>query len=253
MSQGKRLEGKVALITGAGDGIGASTAALFQREGATVLAADKRAEALKQWDNVEHVVPVLADVTSPEDVKLMVAEAEHRYGRLDILCNIAGITDMQYPLLEADDERWERILDTDLKGTFRVCRQAVPLMLKSGGGAIVNIGSYAASRGNHGICYTTAKAGVVGLTKSIAFEYGDQGIRCNVINPGCIKTNIFVNSGGEAHPLGTQRLMKIITALPDGWEGMPEDVAHACLFLCSDESRYINGAALAVDGGMSAF
>ncbi|MDF2926637.1 MAG: hypothetical protein K0R57_5551 [Paenibacillaceae bacterium] len=245
-----RLAGKVALITGAGNGIGYATAKLFAEEGATVIAADISEKDLAQWDGVENVIPVLADITKLEDIERMVGEAESRFGRLDALCNIAGINDLSYPLDETDDERWDRVHNIDLKAPFRICRRAVPTMIQGGGGAIVNIGSYAALRGNHGPSYTAAKAGVVGLTKSIAVGYGKQGIRCNVIHPGGTRTDIGQHSGGNYHPAG-QALSKTIMTFPVNWFGMPEDIARTCLFLCSDDSKQINGAEIAVDGGMS--
>ncbi|TWH57272.1 NAD(P)-dependent dehydrogenase (short-subunit alcohol dehydrogenase family) [Desulfitobacterium sp. LBE] len=246
-----RLEGKVALITGAGNGIGYAAAQLFAGEGAKVIAADILEKDLAGWNGVENVIPVLADITKLEDIERMVGEAETRFGRLDAVCNIAGINDLSYPLDATDDERWDRVHNIDLKAPFRICRRAVPTMIQGGGGSIVNIGSYAALRGNHGPSYTSAKAGVVGLTKSIAFAYGKQGIRCNIIHPGGTRTDIGAHSGGDYHPAG-QALSKIVAAMPVNWFGMPEDIARACLFLCSDDARHINGAEIAVDGGMSA-
>ncbi|MDR1619403.1 MAG: SDR family oxidoreductase, partial [Clostridiales bacterium] len=174
-----RLEGKVVLITGAGNGMGFATTKLFLEEGARVVAADISEKDLAQWNGVENVVPVLADITKLEDIERMVGEAEKRFGRLDAVCNIAGINDLCYPLEETDDARWDKIHNIDLKAPFRICRRAIPTMVKGGGGSIVNIGSYAAVRGNHGPSYTAAKAGINGLTKSIAVEYGKKGIRCN--------------------------------------------------------------------------
>ncbi|WP_052422031.1 SDR family NAD(P)-dependent oxidoreductase [Paenibacillus sp. FSL P4-0081] len=181
--QGK-LNGKVVLITGAGSGMGYATTKLFVEEGAKVVAVDYSEEAIKQWDNTENVIALVGDVTELEDIDRMVGEAEQQFGRLDCVCNIAGINDLSYPLDATDDERWDRVMDIDLKAPFRICRKAVPVMIKSGGGSIVNIGSYASERGNHGPSYTAAKAGLTGLTKSIAVGYGKEGIRCNIINPG---------------------------------------------------------------------
>lgn len=196
------------------------------------------------------MLPLQVDVTKAEDVKRMIQESVKRFGRIDALCNVAGINDLNYPLLDTDDARWDRVMDLDLKAPFRICREVVPVMLQNGGGTIVNIGSYAALRGNHGPSYTAAKAGLEGLTRSIAFGYGDQGIRCNIIHPGGTNTNIGEHSGGDYHPAG-QRLSKIVAAFPKGWFGQPEDIARVCLFLCSDDASHINGAVLAVDGGMS--
>ncbi|MEK3697933.1 SDR family oxidoreductase [Paenibacillus sp. FSL R10-2199] len=247
--QGK-LNGKVVLITGAGSGMGYATTKLFVEEGAKVVAVDYSEEAIKQWDNTENVIALVGDVTELEDIDRMVGEAEQQFGRLDCVCNIAGINDLSYPLDATDDERWDRVMDIDLKAPFRICRKAVPVMIKSGGGSIVNIGSYASERGNHGPSYTAAKAGLTGLTKSIAVGYGKEGIRCNIINPGGTNTNIHKNSGGAYHPAG-QALSKIVASFPVNSYGQPEDIAKACLFLCSDDAKQINGAVLAVDGGMA--
>lgn len=245
-----RLKGKVALITGAGNGMGYETVKLFAAEGANVIAVDLREGDLKKWQGVENVVPILGDVTSIDDIERMVSTAENQFGRLDAICNIAGINDLNYPLEDTDDQRWDKVHDIDLKAPFRICRRAIPTMIKSGGGSIVNIGSYAAVRGNHGPSYTSAKAGLIGLSQSIAFSYGKDGIRCNVINPGGTKTNIGEHSGGQYHPAG-QKLSAIIQAMPVNWYMTPDEIAKACLFLCSDDASRINGAVLAVDGGMA--
>lgn len=154
-----RLDGKVALITGAGSGVGEATTGLFAREGAKVLAVDINEAHVQQWSGADNVTPLLADVTRIDDVNRMIEAVTATHGRLDIVCNIAGMNDLCYPLLETDDARWDRILDLDLKAPFRICRAAIPVMIEGGGGAIVNIGSYAALRGNHGPSYTAAKAG----------------------------------------------------------------------------------------------
>ncbi len=247
-----RLEGKVALITGAGSGMGAATTGLFAEEGATVIAVDINGQALAQWNGVERVVPCQADITRLEDIDRMISLAEDQYGRLDILCNIAGINDLCYPLLDTSDERWDRVFDLDLKAPFRICRRAVKGMVDKGGGAIVNIGSYAAVRGNHGPSYSAAKHGIVGLSLSIAVAFAEKGIRCNVINPGGTNTNIATNSGGDYHPEGIGMLSNIVTSFPINLMCEPIEIARTALFLCSDEATHINGAVVAVDGGMSA-
>jgi NAD(P)-dependent dehydrogenase (short-subunit alcohol dehydrogenase family) len=246
-----RLIDKIALVTGAGNGVGCATTKLYADEGARVIAVDISGEALEQWQGKANVIPVQADITKQEDIDRMVGEAEKRFSRLDILCNIAGVNDLSYPLTEVEDALWDRLMEVDLKAPFRICRRVVPLMLAGGGGSIINIGSYAAIRGNHGPTYTAAKAGVVGLTRSIAFAYGGRGLRCNVVNPGGLKTDIGAHSGGNYHPEGQAPLSAIMKALPVKWYGEPEDIAKLMLWLGSDESKYINGAVIAADGGMS--
>jgi NAD(P)-dependent dehydrogenase (short-subunit alcohol dehydrogenase family) len=247
-----RLKGKVALITGAGSGIGYAMTKLFAEQGANVAAVSRQQESLRKWQDVENVIPVQADITKLEDINRMVEYAENRFGKLDILCNVAGINDLCYPLDETSDERWDNVINLDLKAPFQICRKAIKGMINRGGGVILNIGSYAAVRGNHGPSYTAAKSGLTGLSLSIAVAYANKGIRCNVINPGAVNTQISAHSGGEYHPGGLRMFLDITDKLPVSWGGEPEDIAPTALFLCSDESKHVNGAVVAVDGGMSA-
>lgn len=247
-----RLKGKTALITGAGSGIGYAMTKLFAEHGARVAAIALRDESLNKWQNVENVLPIQADITRGEDVERMIERAEKRLGGLDIVCNVAGINDLGYPLDETSDERWDKVINLDLKAPFQICREAVKGMAQRGGGVILNIGSYAAVRGNHGPSYSAAKHGLVGLSLSIAVCYASKGIRCNVINPGAVRTQISAHSGGEYHPAGLKMFMDIAGKLPVNWVCEPAEIAATALFLCSDESRHINGAVVAVDGGMSA-
>ena len=247
---GNRLEDKVAIVTGAGNGMGNATAKLFIEQGAKVAAVDIREDDLAEFAGNPNAMTVYADITRMDDIDHMVDVALSAFGRIDILCNIAGINDLSYPLEETDDERWDRVMNIDLKAPFRICRKVVPLMVKTGGGSIINIGSYAVLRGNHGPSYTAAKAGVEGLTKSIAFAYAKRGIRANVIHPGGTMTNIGAHSGGDYHA-AQAKLSGIIAAMPVNFMMQPEDIAKACLFLASDDAEHINGAVLSVDGGMS--
>jgi NAD(P)-dependent dehydrogenase (short-subunit alcohol dehydrogenase family) len=247
-----RLQGKAALITGAGSGIGYAMTKLFVEQGARVAAVSLHEESVRKWQGVANVVPIQADVTKLADIDRMVDEAEKRFGKLDILCNVAGINDLCYPLDETSDERWDNVIDLDLKAPFRVCRKAIVGMVARGSGVILNIGSYAAVRGNHGPSYTAAKAGLTGLSLSIAVAYASKGIRCNVLNPGGVRTQIGAHSGGEYHHEGIRMFRGIVEKLPVNWVGDPQDIAPTALFLCSDESKHVNGAVVAVDGGMSA-
>jgi NAD(P)-dependent dehydrogenase (short-subunit alcohol dehydrogenase family) len=157
-----------------------------------------------------------------------------------------------YPLDETSDERWDAVVNLDLKAPFQICRKAITGMVQRGSGVILNIASYAAVRGNHGPSYSAAKHGLIGLTLSIAVGYANKGIRCNAINPGAVNTGIRDHSGGEYHPEGLKTFRAITAGLPVNWHCEPEDIAPTALFLCSDEARHVNGAVVAVDGGMSA-
>jgi NAD(P)-dependent dehydrogenase (short-subunit alcohol dehydrogenase family) len=248
-----RLMGKTALITGAGNGMGYAMAKLFAQEGAQVAAVSLHQESLASWRSTENVAPIQADVTRLEDINRMIEQAEHRFGKLDIVCNVAGIHDQCYPLHETTDELWDRVIALDLKAPFQICRKVIPDMAERGSGVILNIGSaYASIRGNHGASYTSAKHGIVGLTLSIAVAYASKGIRCNAISPGSVNTRIGAHSGGRAHPEGTKLVMDLIACFPGKQACEPEDVAKAALFLCSDEALHVNGAVVAVDGGLSA-
>jgi len=201
---------------------------------------------------MKNVLAIRADITRLTEVNRMIDETEQRFGKLDIVCNVAGINDLCYPLHETSDERWDQVLNLDLKAPFQICRRAVQGMMARGGGVILNVASYAAVRGNHGPSYSAAKHGLIGLTLSIAVAYARKGIRCNAINPGAVNTGIESKSGGDYHREGLQMFLDIAAKLPVKWECEPDEIAPTALFLCSDESRHVNGAIVAVDGGMSA-
>ena len=228
------LKDKVFIITGAASGMGKATATRFEAEGAYVIAADRNDAVMSEWAGHENVTPIAVDITDLDGIKTLVQTARDKFGRLDGVCNIAGINDLSYPLLETDDERWDTVMNIDLE---------------SGGGSIVNIGSYAALRGNHGPSYTAAKAGLQGLTKSIAFAFAKQNIRCNIIHPGACATGLTM--GGQVYHEAQAPLTALCQAMPVNWFGNPVEIANACAFLCSDEAKWINGAVISVDGGMA--
>ena len=244
-----KLKDKVFIITGISSGMGKAAAEQFTAEGAIVVGSVRKETDAQVWADNDSVLPVLADVNHLDDIKRMVAVVKEKYGRLDGICNIAGINDLCYPLLETDDERWETVINTDLRAPFWIMREAMPLLIASGGGSIVNIGSYAALRGNHGPSYTAAKAGLEGLTKSVAFEFAKQNVRCNIIHPGGCATRLTM--GGHSYHTAMQSMSAIMQAMPVNSFGQPEDIARACVFLCSDDAKWINGAVISIDGGMS--
>lgn len=246
-----RLENKVFIITGAASGMGKATTAKFEAEGAKIVACDRNEEVLTVWADHENVTPIVVDVTNMDDIKKMVATAKDTYGKLDGVCNIAGINDHSFPLLECDDERWDLIMDIDLKAPFRIIREAMPLLQENGGGSIVNIGSYAALRGNHGPSYTAAKSGLEGLTKSVAFGYAKDNVRCNIIHPGGCATGLTMGPWAAHYHAAQAPLTAICKAMPIRGFGMPEEIANVCAFLCSDEASWVNGAVVSVDGGAS--
>jgi NAD(P)-dependent dehydrogenase (short-subunit alcohol dehydrogenase family) len=252
-----RLQGKVALVTGAASGIGAATARLFAREGARVMLADIQdapgrtvADQIAADGGIARYVH--CDVATAEDVAGMVRAAVTAFGRLDILVNNAGLGRGGF-VTELTEEDWDRVLDVDLKSVYLGCKYAIPEMRKTGGGAIVNTASVAGLRGSARLtAYSAAKAGVINLTRSIAAEAGQYGIRVNCVCPGIIRTPIWrtvIDLPAESQDAVWQRMAARVLL---GRVGLPEDVARAILFLASDDAAYITGAALVVDGGLTA-
>ncbi|MGO1622006.1 SDR family NAD(P)-dependent oxidoreductase [Flaviflexus sp.] len=239
-------------MTGAGNGMGEATTKLFAEEGATVYGVDIKSDALKKWEDNPNVIPVVADLLDNDDIENLFNLVKVREGKLDILANIAGINDLCYPLLDTTEERWDMVIDLDLKVPFLLSQKAVEMMLPKESGVIINVGSDAAYRGNHGPSYSAAKHGLMGLTFSVAAGYADKGIRCNAINPGGVNTNIAENSGGEYHEEGMKWLGMATGNVPVPY-GEPIEIARAALWLSVDEAHHINGALVPVDAGLSAF
>jgi NAD(P)-dependent dehydrogenase (short-subunit alcohol dehydrogenase family) len=243
-----RLKDKVAVITGAGSGMGKAMAELFAAEGARLVLADisgKQDEVAAAIGN--GAIAVHADVSNEADVQAMIAAAETSFGRLDILCNNAGFGGGMAPLHEQTTEAWDRVHATNLRGAFFGIKYGVISMMKSGGGAIVNTTSASGVVGwkGHSI-YGAAKAGVNQLTKSAALDYADYGIRINAIAPGTIWTGLVpASKENPAPPPGVFRLAGIPI---DRW-GLASEIAQAALFLASDASSYTTGTILPVDGG----
>jgi NAD(P)-dependent dehydrogenase (short-subunit alcohol dehydrogenase family) len=250
-----RLEGKVALITGAGGGIGREAALLFAREGASVVVADfADAAGAGTVAAVEasggRARFVHADVSRAPDARAMIAAAEETYGRLDILFNNAGI----FPaadgsVLETDEETWDLVLAVNLKGVFLGCKYGIPALLRAGGGSIVNTASFVALMGaaTPQIAYTASKGGVLALTREIAVEFARRGIRANALCPGPVDTPLLAELLSDP-----ARRARRMVHIPTGRLARASEVAQAALFLASDESSYINGATFTVDGGITA-
>ena len=240
-----RLKNKVAIITGAGRGIGRATAVLFAKEGAKVVVAEidsKEGEKIVSLIKTAHgeAFFVQVDVTNTDDVEKMINSAIEKYGRLDVLFNNAGI-ELTGKVEDMTEANWDKLLNINLKGIFLCCRYAVPQMLKQGEGVIINIASIAGLFGlvNEG-AYCASKGGIIALTKAMAMDYAGKNIRVNCICPGPIATRL------------TPYRPSVIEKIPMGRLGKPEEVAAAALFLASSESSFITGHALLVDGGFTA-
>ena len=245
--------GKVAFITGAGNGIGRATALAFARKGANVVVADvlqqgNQETAQKIEDFGGRVLAVKCDVTKTEDVKTALDKTIETFGRLDFAFNNAGVEQKKAPIAEIAEEEWDRIVDTDLRGVFLCMKYEIPLLIKQGGGAIVNTSSGAGIIGiKSGAAYTAAKHGVIGLTRAAALDYASQNIRINAVAPGYIDTPMMDRfTGGTAE--GREQ---VISQEPIGRAGQPEEIANAVVWLCSDASSFVVGHALVVDGGQT--
>lgn len=243
-----RLQNKTAVITGAGSGMGRAMAELFARKGANVVLGDISGQQDAVAGRIgAAAVPVHADVADEGDVQKLIATAEERFGRLDVLVNNAGFGGGMAPLHEQTTESWDRVHSVNIRGVFFCMKYGVISMLKSGGGSIVNIGSASGTIGwKHHSIYGAAKAGVHQLTKAAALDYADQNIRVNAIAPGTIWTGLVKQSQEfAAPPPGGFRLPGIPM---DRW-GLASEIAAAALFLASDEASYVTGTILPVDGG----
>jgi len=247
------LKNKVAIVTGGGQGIGRAIALRFAREGADVVVAGRTLEKVEVTaKDIEEIgsrsLALKADVSVASDVARMVKAAVDKFGRIDILVNNAGIVIRKnffdYPE-EYTEEDWNKTMDINLKGVFLCCKEVVPVMLKQRKGKIVNISSMSGLSGDRGGAYGPSKAGVINLTASMALELAPYKINVNVICPGAIETPM--SAPATATPEKTERMLRCI---PYGRIGQPEDIASAALFLASDESDYMVGSVVIVDGGM---
>ncbi len=235
---------KVALVTGAARGIGLATAHRFLREGWQVVMLDRDGEELRKVaQGLNAALPIIADVSVPEDVDKSIAEITERFGRLDALVNNAGVADFG-PITETSFERWRRIMATNLDGVFLTSQAATPLLAKEGSGAIVNIASISGLRASTlRVAYGTSKAAVIQLTLQQAAELGEIGIRANAVAPGPVRTKL-------AMAVHTPEIIAAYhDALPLNRYGSEEEISNAIWFLCSDEASYITGQVLAADGG----
>ena len=247
-----RLDGKVALITGASSGMGRVASELFVAEGARVVVADVDdvAGAAVAANLGSNATFVHADVAQADDCDAMVAHALNTFGDLHVLYNNAGV----FPaddggVLETPEATWERVMAINLKGVWLGCKAAIPAMLESGGGSIINVASFVAIVGaaTAQIAYTSSKGGVLSMTREIAVEYGRRGIRANSLCPGPIETPMLLELMSDP-----ARRARRLVHIPMGRLGRAEELAKAALFLASDDSSFMTGASLVVDGGITA-
>jgi NAD(P)-dependent dehydrogenase (short-subunit alcohol dehydrogenase family) len=252
---GTRLAGKVAIVTGAGsraEGIGNGRAAaiLFAREGAKVLLVDRQREAAAATQAMiteegGEAAVCVADVTRGDECRALVEDTVRRWGRLDILDNNVGIGG-RGSVVEMDEAQWDHMMKVNVSSMMLTSKHAIPAMIRSGGGAIVNISSISALRPRGLTAYSTSKGAVIALTRAMAIDHAAQGVRVNCIAPGPVYTPM-VYAGGMSDDLRQRRRQ----ASPLGIEGTGWDIAYAALFLASDEARYITGVVLPVDGGVT--
>ena len=250
MTRNDRFTNKAVFITGAASGIGRAAALAFAAEGARVAILDRSAEELeKVKSSVEstggEVLTVVCDVSSPDQVEDAIERVVHRFSRLDIAFNNAGVENKAAPVHDIDLAEWDRILNINLRGTFVCMKHELAQMVKQGGGVIVNTSSGAGIRGvSGGAAYAASKHAILGLTRSAALDYAKQNIRVNAVLPGNIETPMMDRfTGGD--------IQKAIDLEPVGRLGKPEEIAEAVLWMASDLGGFVTGAATVIDGGWS--
>jgi NAD(P)-dependent dehydrogenase (short-subunit alcohol dehydrogenase family) len=246
-----RLRDKVALITGAGSGIGLQTVLLFAKEGASIVAVDVNEQAAQDAaKKVKNAIAVKADVSKAADCERMVAEAETKFGKLNVMFNNAGIMHgKDDDAMSTPEEIWDLTLDINAKGVFLGCKYGIPALQRAGGGSIINTASFVARMGaaTPQVAYTASKGAVLAMTRELAVIHARQNIRVNALCPGPLKTELlmsFLNTEAKKQ----RRLVHI----PMGRFGEAEEIAKAALFLASDDSSYVTGTDFLVDGGITA-
>src|SRR5882762_1433438 len=250
-----RLRGKVAFITGAGMGMGREASILFAEEGARIVVGDIDARAAKETVGLVEqaggqALAAVGDVSVEADVRRMIEEGARRFGRLDVLYNNAGVLwkDRDRSVLETDETWWDRVMAVNLKSVVWVTKHGIPELRKAGGGSIIMTGSVSALAGftRAQDAYTAAKGALISLTKSLAIQFAKDRIRCNVIHPGIVDTPLQA-------PYLTEAIRKEFeSGIPLGRIARPREIAYVALFLASDESSFMTGAELVVDGGFTA-
>jgi 2-hydroxycyclohexanecarboxyl-CoA dehydrogenase len=242
-----KLNGKVAIVTGAGQGIGRGIAEKLAAEGATVVVTDVNEVTAKETAQEIGGVGVPADVTSRESVEAMVAQVHRQFGRIDVLVNNAG-WDKASPFVDSDPADWDRVIAINLYGVLHTCHAVLPIMAEQGSGSVVNLASDAGRVGSSGeAVYSAAKGGVIAFTKAIARESARHGINANAVCPGPTDTALFASMGGD-NPKLREALTK---AIPFRRLAQPSDLANVVAFLASDEASYVTGQTVSVSGGLT--
>ena len=247
-----RLDGKVAVITGAGGGIGREATLLFSEEGASVCVADVAEDQGQQTAaDAREAFFQRVDVTDPESVEEMFRATAERYGGIDVLYNNAGIMPADdSSVLETEVDAWQRVQDVNTKGVFLCCKYGIPYLLEHGGGSVINVASFVALAGaaTSQISYTASKGAVLSLSRELAVEFARRGVRVNALCPGPVETPLLMRLLNETEGALERRLVHI----PMGRLAQAKEIAYGALFLASDESSYVNGATFLVDGGLTA-
>ena len=249
----RRLDGKVCIITGAGGGMGREAAIVFAAEGAKVSAADvdeKLAEETASLCDGESFA-VRANVADEADVERMYAATAERFGGIDVLYNNAGISPGDdASVLDTSVEAWQRVQDVNTKGVFLCCKHGIPYLLERGGGSVINVASFVAILGaaTSQISYTASKGAVLSMSKELGVQFARQGVRVNALCPGPVETPLLLSIYGDDPAAFARRQVH----WPTGRLGTPREIVNAALFLASDESSFVTGAAFVVDGGITA-
>ncbi len=248
-----RLDGKVCVITGAGGGMGREAAIVFTGEGAKVCVADVDLELAEETvsESPGDAFPLRANVADEDDVKHMYATTAEHFGGIDVLYNNAGISPADdASVLDTSEVAWERVQDVNTKGVFFCCKHGIPYLLERGGGSVINVASFVAILGaaTSQISYTASKGAVLAMSKELGVQFARQGVRVNALCPGPVETPLLLAIFGDDPAAFKRRQVH----WPTGRLGKPREIVNAALFLASDESTFVNGAAFVVDGGLTA-